>query len=128
MRPSPPQRSHGIARTTCPKTLRICSWIWPLPWQRSQVLIGVPGSAPLPLQCSQMPTASKLTSVSVPSNTSSSETSATASTSPPGDGPRAKPPPKASPKKVEKMSWMLEKPAACECQPPARSPSWPSWS
>ena len=32
------------------------------------------------------------------------------------------------PKKVEKMSWMLEKPAVWELQPPWRNPSWPSWS
>ena len=48
IRPSPPHLSHSAVRTIWPKRVRWTCWIWPAPRQRSQVTIGVPGSAPLP--------------------------------------------------------------------------------
>ena len=58
MRPSPAQTSQATVRTTCPNGVRDIACSRPAPPQRSHVLIGVPGSAPLPLQCSQRATAS----------------------------------------------------------------------
>ena len=52
-RPSPPQTSQTAVRTSWPKRVRETACSWPEPWQRAQVTIGVPGSAPLPWQCSQ---------------------------------------------------------------------------
>ncbi len=60
--PSPAQASQTTARTIWPKAVRVTWRSCPAPSQRSQVRIGVPGSAPLPLQCSQTPTASKVIS------------------------------------------------------------------
>ena len=57
-RPSPPQTSQTAVRTSWPKRVRETAWSWPEPWQRAQVTIGVPGSAPLPWQCSQRTSAS----------------------------------------------------------------------
>ena len=51
MRPSPPQRSQACVRTTWPNTVRAIDCSWPVPSQRGQVSIGVPGSAPFPWQC-----------------------------------------------------------------------------
>ena len=56
--PSPPQTSQATARTTCPNGVRETARSWPEPPQRSQVSIGVPGSAPLPWQRSQASTTS----------------------------------------------------------------------
>ena len=56
--PLPPQVSQGAARTICPNGVRVTWRSSPAPPQRSQVVIGVPGSAPLPWQCSQAPTTS----------------------------------------------------------------------
>ena len=58
MRPSPPHASQATVRMTWPKGVRATAWRRPAPPQRSQVSIGVPGSAPLPWQCSQRSTAS----------------------------------------------------------------------
>ena len=52
-RPSPWHTSHAAARTTWPNGVRETARSWPVPSQRAQVSIGVPGSAPLPWQCSQ---------------------------------------------------------------------------
>ena len=56
--PAPPQASQTTPRTICPNGVRVTWRSSPAPPQRSQVAIGVPGSAPLPWQCSQAPTAS----------------------------------------------------------------------
>jgi hypothetical protein len=56
--PSPPQVSHTAARTIWPKAVRDTARSCPAPPQRSQVSIGVPGSARLPWQRSQRVTAS----------------------------------------------------------------------
>ena len=50
MRPSPSHWSQTAVRTSWPNAVRATRWCWPEPWQRGQVTIGVPGSAPLPLQ------------------------------------------------------------------------------
>ena len=85
---------------------------WPLPSQRGQVSIGVPGSAPFPLQCSQPCTASKATSTLVPAATSARSISAVTATSPPCMAPPLRPPPKTSPpKKASKMSENEPKPS-----------------
>ena len=68
--PAPPQASQATPRTICPNGVRATWRSWPAPPQRSQVAIGVPGSAPLPWQCSQAPTASKATSRRTPVETS----------------------------------------------------------
>ena len=60
--PSPPQRRRRPRGPSGRTAVRVTWRSWPAPPQRSQVRIGVPGSAPLPWQCSQAPTASKLTS------------------------------------------------------------------
>ena len=57
-RPSPWQTSQTTVRTICPNGVRVTACSCPAPPQRSQVSIGVPGSAPLPWQCSQRSTAS----------------------------------------------------------------------
>jgi hypothetical protein len=57
-RPSPPHTSHSPVRTSWPKRVRATVCSWPVPWQREHVTIGVPGSAPLPLQCSHRTSAS----------------------------------------------------------------------
>ena len=57
-RPSPPQTSQAAARTTWPNGVRETARSWPVPPHLAQVSIGVPGSAPLPWQCSQRSTAS----------------------------------------------------------------------
>ena len=54
IRPRPPQRSQVGVRTTCPKTVRDTACSWPVPPQRGQVSISVPGSAPLPPQREQV--------------------------------------------------------------------------
>jgi len=56
--PSPPQTSQLTVRATWPKGVRLTACRMPLPPQRAQVLIGVPGSAPLPWQRSQRSTTS----------------------------------------------------------------------
>jgi len=56
--PSPAHASHTTARTIWPNGVRDTERSWPVPSQRGQVSIGVPGSAPLPLQCSQREIAS----------------------------------------------------------------------
>ena len=58
MRPSPWQRSHTTVRTIWPSSVWLTLCSWPAPPQRSQVSIGVPGSAPLPWQRSQRSIAS----------------------------------------------------------------------
>ena len=58
IRPSPPHLSHSAVRTIWPKRVRWTAWICPAPLQRSQVTIGVPGSAPLPWQVSHSAVAS----------------------------------------------------------------------
>ena len=60
--PSPPQASQAAVRITWPKAVRATSRSWPVPPHVSQVRMGVPGSAPLPRQCSQVPIASNATS------------------------------------------------------------------
>ncbi len=60
-RPSPSQTSQTIVRIICPNGVRVTACSCPAPPQRSHVSIGVPGSAPLPWQCSQRSTASKAT-------------------------------------------------------------------
>ena len=63
---------------------------WPAPPQRSQVVIGVPGSAPLPWQCSQAPTASKRDLAPHAARATSASSISTATPmSPPPAGPRA---------------------------------------
>ena len=57
-RPSPWQASQAAARTTCPNGVLATVRSWPAPPQREQVSIGVPGSAPLPRQCSHSATTS----------------------------------------------------------------------
>ena len=85
---------------------------WPSPPQVSQVLIGVPGSAPLPWQCSQPSTAPKETSRRTPSRTSAScdldrdRDVATAGLRPAATEPKMSPkPPPERPKIASKMSW-----------------------
>ena len=50
--PSPWHTSQTAVRITWPNGVRVTALSCPLPWQREQVSIGVPGSAPLPRQCS----------------------------------------------------------------------------
>ena len=57
-RPSPPHASQTTLRTICPNGVLVTACWCPAPPQRLQVSIGVPGSAPLPRQCSQRATAS----------------------------------------------------------------------
>src|SRR5438105_6189523 len=118
IRPSPPQASQVAARTSWPKAVRETKRTWPLPWHFSQVLIGVPGSAPLPLQCSQRITASKLSSLLAPLATSSSVTSTVVTTSPPAAGPRENPNGSPLPKKASKMSSIEPNPVLLGDQPP----------
>ena len=56
--PSPWQTSQAVVRIIWPNGVRDTARSWPLPWQRGHVSIGVPGSAPLPRQCSHSSTAS----------------------------------------------------------------------
>ena len=56
--PSPSHTSHAAARTIWPKAVRVTARRRPVPPQRSQVSMGVPGSARLPWQRSQGATAS----------------------------------------------------------------------
>ncbi len=56
--PSPPQTSQVIVRAIWPNGVRLTACRTPLPPQRSHVVIGVPGSAPLPRQRSQRSTTS----------------------------------------------------------------------
>ena len=56
--PSPPQTSHTVARTIWPNGVAAHRLQLAGAPQRAQVSIGVPGSAPLPWQCSQRATAS----------------------------------------------------------------------
>ena len=58
VRPSPWQVSQTTVRIIWPKGVRVTACSWPAPPQRAHVSIGVPGSAPLPWQCSQRSTAS----------------------------------------------------------------------
>ena len=130
-RPSPPQTSHTVARTTCPNGVRDTARSWPLPPQRSQVTIGVPGSAPFPWQRSQGAIASNETSTDVPASTSASSTSAVTTTSPPWTArlrpaePNPSGSPSPPPKKASKMSANDPKPSKLGSKPPERSPSWP---
>ena len=57
-RPSPPQASQTTVRIIWPNGVRVTAWSRPAPPHFEQVSIGVPGSAPLPRQCSQRTTAS----------------------------------------------------------------------
>ena len=50
MRPSPPHTSHTAVRTSWPNAVRATRWCWPVPSHVAHATIGVPGSAPLPLQ------------------------------------------------------------------------------
>jgi hypothetical protein len=100
----------------------------------SQARIGVPGSAPLPRQCSQVETASNDTSREAPVSTSLEVTSTCAPTSPPLAGP-AGPNPNNSlnigsprPKNADSTSSKLPKASLCGAQPPERRPSWPKAS
>jgi hypothetical protein len=113
MRPSPRQTSHGTWRMTCPKAERVTACSTPTPPHRSQVTIGVPGSAPLPEQCSHSSTASKLSSTLVPDAASASVTSVWTAMSRPCAGPPGRPPmllPKP-PKKASKRSEIEPKPS-----------------
>jgi len=101
MRPSPPQVSHAIVRTTWPNGVRVTAWRWPVPLQRSQLTMGVPGSAPLPLQCSQRAIASNVTSTVEPFDAVTRSISTVAPTSPPCDE-AVRPP--LPPKNASKMS------------------------
>ena len=112
--PSPPQVGQGVARTICPKGVRVACRTCPAPPQVPQVVIGVPGSAPLPWQCSQRTTARKATSRLTPVSTSASSISSRTATSPPAAGPAGPPrpnrssngdPPAPPPKNASKMSW-----------------------
>ena len=51
IRPSPSHWSQIDVRTSWPNAVRATRWCWPVPSQRGQSMIGVPGSAPLPWQC-----------------------------------------------------------------------------
>ena len=70
--PAPPQVGQAPVRTSWPKAVRRTSRSSPAPPHVSQVRIGVPGSAPLPRQRSQVETASNETSRLAPVSTSSS--------------------------------------------------------
>ena len=110
-RPSPPHTSQATWRTTWPKGDRDTACSTPAPAQRSQVTIGVPGSAPLPWQRSQVSMASKLSSTSAPVAACASVTSALTATSPPCIGPPRVAAPNALPKKASKRSEIEPKPS-----------------
>src|SRR5688572_22767867 len=120
--------------TTWPKATLVTSRSSPLPPQVSQVRIGVPGSAPLPRQRSQVETASTDTSREAPASTSPRLTSTWAATSPPLIGPDG-PNPNSSlnsgsprPKNADKTSSKLPNAPVRGAQPPERRPSWPKAS
>ena len=102
---------------------RACAWppaAVPTPPQRSQVSIGVPGSAPLPWQCSQRSIASKETSRVAPSAASSRSISIATATSAPCSGPERAAERAAAEERVEQVadraearrSWGRSRPSA----------------
>ena len=106
--------------------------IRPVPPQVGHVSIGVPGSAPLPWQRSQVSTSSYDTSTDVPVAASASVTSTSTAMSPPWTRP---PPPRPNdapngspPKNASKMSANEPKPCACDAYPRESSPSNPNRS
>jgi hypothetical protein len=91
-------------------------------------VIGVPGSAPLPWQRSQVSTASKLSSTVAPAAAWVRSTSVVMATSPPCTGPvrdAAPNPPRPPPKNASKRSLIEPKPSKFGPIPPERRPSWP---
>src|SRR4051794_40918591 len=132
--PPPPRAAPTPLRPSCPNTVLEPSRISPTPPQVSHVRIGVPGSAPLPWQCSHTDTASNERSRLAPVTTSSRVTSTCAATSaPPAGPPRPKPNRSLNigsprPKNADSTSSKLPKPSARGDHPPERSPSCPKVS
>ena len=107
--------------------MRVTARSRPVPPQRRQVSIGVPGSAPLPWQRSQGSTSSYSTSTDVPVAASAREISTSTAMSPPWTRP---PPPRPNaapngspPKNASKMSANEPKPCDCDANPRESSPS-----